>query len=65
MDERRIKMPRRNKMVFGIIAILGMVYVLHVLPGAVLAQEKYPAKPINFVIGYPAGGLRISAPGRS
>ena len=56
MDERRMKMPRRDKMVFWIIAILGMVYFLHGLPGAVLAQEKYPTKPINFLIGYPAGG---------
>lgn len=25
-------------------------------PRIVLAQEKYPAKPINFLIGFPAGG---------
>jgi tripartite-type tricarboxylate transporter receptor subunit TctC len=25
-------------------------------PGVVLAQEKYPTKPINFLIGFPAGG---------
>ena len=49
-------MPRQDKMVFWIIAILGMVYFLHELPGTVLAQEKYPTKPINFLIGYPAGG---------
>lgn len=56
MDERRMKMPRRDKRVFWIIAILGMVCFLHELPGTLLAQEKYPAKPINFLIGYPAGG---------
>ena len=26
------------------------------VPGTVLAQEKYPTKPINFIIGYPGGG---------
>ena len=26
------------------------------LPRVVLAQEKYPTRPINFIIGYPAGG---------
>ena len=56
MEERRMEMPRRDKMVLRIIAILGLVYGLHGLSGPVRAQEKYPTKPINFLIGYPAGG---------
>jgi tripartite-type tricarboxylate transporter receptor subunit TctC len=56
MEERRKEMPRREKMILWAIAILGWVYGLHGLAGPVLAQEKYPAKPINFLIGYPAGG---------
>jgi len=56
MDERRMKMPKRGKKVFWIIAILGMVYFLQGLPGEACAQEKYPTKPVNFIIGYPAGG---------
>jgi tripartite-type tricarboxylate transporter receptor subunit TctC len=51
MDEKK-----RDKMAFWIITVLGAIYVLYGLPGAVLAQEKYPTKPINFIIGYPAGG---------
>ncbi|MBP1720295.1 MAG: hypothetical protein H6Q43_3733, partial [Deltaproteobacteria bacterium] len=51
MDEEK-----RDKMAFWIIAVLGAIYVLYGIPGAVLAQEKYPTKPINFIIGYPAGG---------
>jgi tripartite-type tricarboxylate transporter receptor subunit TctC len=56
MEERRMEMPRRDKTVFWIIAILGVVYGLNGLSGSALAQEKYPTKPINFLIGYPAGG---------
>jgi tripartite-type tricarboxylate transporter receptor subunit TctC len=26
------------------------------LPGPVFAQEKYPSKPVNLIVGYPAGG---------
>ena len=42
MEERRMEMPRRDKMVLRIIAILGLVYGLHGLSGPVRAQEKYP-----------------------
>jgi len=49
-------MPGREKMILWFIAILGIVCFLHGLPGPTFAQEKYPTKPINFLIGYPAGG---------
>jgi tripartite-type tricarboxylate transporter receptor subunit TctC len=49
-------MHKGGKVVLGFIAVLAMLYFLHALPGTVLAQENYPTKPINFVIGYPAGG---------
>jgi len=35
---------------------LSVVLCAHALPGAVLAQEKFPAKPITLTIGYGAGG---------
>jgi tripartite-type tricarboxylate transporter receptor subunit TctC len=56
MEERGTKMSGRDKFFFRIIAILGIVCFLHGLPGSAFAQEKYPAKSINFLIGYPAGG---------
>jgi tripartite-type tricarboxylate transporter receptor subunit TctC len=56
MNGRKKKMARQGKMVFWIIAVLGLVLGLHGLAGDVPAQEKYPSKPINFLIGYPAGG---------
>ncbi len=56
MDERGTKMLGRDKIFFSIVAILGIVCLLHGLPGSAFAQEKYPTKPINFIIGYPAGG---------
>lgn len=35
---------------------LGSFFFTQVIAGSVSAQEKYPTKPISFVIGYPAGG---------
>ena len=35
---------------------LSVVLCLSAVPGAVLAQEKYPARPITLTIGYGAGG---------
>ena len=40
----------------GVLAFLGIFLILNVFSGPALAQEKYPTKPINFVVGYPAGG---------
>jgi tripartite-type tricarboxylate transporter receptor subunit TctC len=37
-------------------AIFSLFFFGTLVPGAVFAQEKYPSKPINFIIGYPAGG---------
>jgi tripartite-type tricarboxylate transporter receptor subunit TctC len=39
----------------GGVCVFLLVFLL-ALPGNAQAQEKYPSKPINFVIGYPAGG---------
>ena len=36
--------------------ILGILFFINALAGISFAQEKYPDKPINFIIGYPAGG---------
>jgi len=49
-------MRNRSKMILWIIAILGIVYFLNGLPGSAFSQEKYPMKPINLIVGYPAGG---------
>ena len=35
---------------------LSVIFCVHAIPGAVLAQEKYPTKPITLTIGYGAGG---------
>ena len=40
----------------GVLAFLGIFFFVNGFSGSAFAQEKYPAKPINFVIGYPAGG---------
>ena len=37
-------------------AVVGFILCIPTIPGFVSAQEKYPTKPINFIIGYPAGG---------
>jgi tripartite-type tricarboxylate transporter receptor subunit TctC len=43
---------KRNKLII----ILGVLFFINALTGIAFAQEKYPDKPINFIIGYPAGG---------
>jgi tripartite-type tricarboxylate transporter receptor subunit TctC len=42
----------------GIVGRVGFFLLvgLLALPGIAPAQEKYPAKSINFIVGYPAGG---------
>ena len=35
---------------------VSVIFCVHAVPGAVLAQEKYPTKPITLTIGYGAGG---------
>jgi len=51
-----MQMRSRSKMVFRVIASLGIVYFLNGLPGSAFSQEKYPMKPITLIVGYPAGG---------
>jgi tripartite-type tricarboxylate transporter receptor subunit TctC len=46
---------KRNTLLW-LTAILGLIIGMQAIPGFVSAQEKYPTKPINFIIGYPAGG---------
>jgi len=48
----------RNQLsiIFWMTAILGLVFCMGAIPGIGFAQERYPTKPINFLIGYPAGG---------
>jgi tripartite-type tricarboxylate transporter receptor subunit TctC len=51
-------MVRENKerRIFWLAVILGFIGFMYVIPVVVFAQEQYPSKPINFIIGYPAGG---------
>jgi tripartite-type tricarboxylate transporter receptor subunit TctC len=46
----------KSKTLFWLMAILALVIGLQAIPEFVSAQEKYPTKPINFLIGFPAGG---------
>jgi tripartite-type tricarboxylate transporter receptor subunit TctC len=46
----------KRKILFWLTAILALIIGMQAIPGFVSAQEKYPTKPINFIIGYPAGG---------
>ena len=51
-------MVRKNKgrRIFWLAVILGFIGFMYMIPAVVFAQEQYPSKPINFIIGYPAGG---------
>ena len=46
----------KGKTLLGLAVIFALIIGLQAIPGVVSAQEKYPAKPINFLIGFPAGG---------
>jgi tripartite-type tricarboxylate transporter receptor subunit TctC len=50
------KISLKKKVAIRLTALFCLFLLLNALPGLVSAQEKYPTKPINFVIGYPAGG---------
>ena len=52
----RRKDPVSKKTNFRLAPLFCLLFLVTALPWAVLAQEKYPTKPINFIIGYPAGG---------
>ena len=51
---------KKSIAIFFIIAIVGVILGMfvsgEVFPGPAVAQEKYPSKPINLIVGYPAGG---------
>jgi len=51
-------MVRENKRrrIFWLVVTSGFIFCTSAIPEGVFAQEKYPARPINFLIGYPAGG---------
>ncbi len=44
----------RKRFFYPIVAVVTLS--LFVLPSVILAQEKYPSKPISHIIGYTAGG---------
>ena len=46
----------KKKNFWWILAVLGIFIFWEAFPGPAFTQEKYPAKPIPLVIGYPAGG---------
>jgi tripartite-type tricarboxylate transporter receptor subunit TctC len=46
----------KNKTLFWLMAILAWIVCLQAVPAIVSAQDKYPTKPINFFVGFPAGG---------
>jgi hypothetical protein len=46
----------KGKVIFLLAVTITIITSLTILPGTGFAQEKYPSKPINFWIGYPAGG---------
>ncbi len=50
------KDPLTKEGILRLAAICCLIFSVIALPWFVLAQEKYPTKPINFIIGYPAGG---------
>jgi len=55
MKQTPLKIESREKGIFWLTVILGLL-LINAIPAIVLAQEKYPAKSVNFIIGYPAGG---------
>ncbi len=46
----------KGRRIFWLAVIWGFIFCRCAIPDIVCAQEKYPAKPITLVIGYPAGG---------
>jgi tripartite-type tricarboxylate transporter receptor subunit TctC len=46
----------RGKRIFWLAVVSGFIFGTGPTPEGVFAQEKYPTKPIDFLIGYPAGG---------
>jgi len=46
----------KGRRIFWLAVIWGFIFCRCAIPDIVCAQEKYPTKPINFLIGFPAGG---------
>ena len=46
----------RGKSILCWAAVLGILFSVTLFAEGVWAQQKYPTKPINFLIGFPAGG---------
>ena len=51
-----MNIPSRKKLVFWTLAVWGIVFFLVSRPAPSFSQEKYPVRPINLIVGYPAGG---------
>ena len=52
----KMKAKSKRKYILRWAAIFSLFCFGTLVPGAVFAQEKYPTKPINFLIGFPPGG---------
>jgi len=58
MEWRGFRLEREGHWV-GVLSVVTLFCFLVCeasVPGPAFAQEKYPVKPINFLIGFPAGG---------
>jgi len=56
MERSPVRWKSLGRDIFCVPTLLLLMLSIIVLPGLVFAQEKYPAKPITLIIGYPAGG---------
>ena len=56
MEKRGMNTWMKRKKVVWSLIVLGVFFTMACVPEPILAQEKYPSKTINFVIGYPGGG---------
>jgi len=57
MEREMLRKAKVWNFVFFRLGIFGFILCLAAGSGISLAQEKYPAKPINFLIGFPPGGI--------
>jgi tripartite-type tricarboxylate transporter receptor subunit TctC len=51
-----MKSEFRKREFAGVAVFFILLFLVTIMSGTGLAQEKYPAKSINFIVGYPAGG---------
>src|SRR4030065_26894 len=52
----KLKEESKWKNILRLAVLFSFFLGITLAPGVVFAQEKYPTKPINFLIGFPAGG---------